>query len=240
MGNKEKWLLWEDIDRSPFLNMAIDELLLEKSSPDEMPILRIYGWDRPSISIGYVQDFAAAEAPGYTVVRRPTGGGVVYHDKDLTYTVIIPAGHTINKLGRLDSYHVLHHAVLNALENLGHKEAGLSPDEMPPVDRATMQCFTTPTRYDVISMGRKFAGSAQRRTKKGILHQGSISLDASDGNKNLLIKTIISGFIKILALDFISYMPDDALLTEASDLAEKKYKTTEWNMGESEKRWRQT
>lgn len=240
MENKETWFLWEDTDRSPYINMAIDELLLEKSSPDDKPILRIYGWNTPSVSIGYVQSIGAAPSTGYTIVRRPTGGGVVYHDRDLTYTVVVPAGHHINKLDRLESYHVLHHAVLEALEALGHKDAKLSPDEMPPVDRLTMQCFTTPTRYDVMSDGRKFSGSAQRRTKKGILHQGSISLDASGGDKNLLTKTIISGFMKVLMLDFISFIPDPALLAEASALAETKYGTDEWNIGKSEKKWRQT
>lgn len=235
MSDREKWFLWEDTDRSPYMNMAIDELLLEKSSPGDKPLLRIYGWDTPAVSIGYVQDIAAAPLSGYTIVRRPTGGGVVYHDRDLTYTVVIPAGHHINSLDRLESYHVLHHAVLEALEELGHKDAKLSPDEMPPVDRLTMQCFTTPTRYDVMSDGRKFSGSAQRRTKKGILHQGSISLDASGGDKNLLSKTIISGFMKVLVLDFVSFVPPSALLAEASALAENKYGTDEWNIGKSDK-----
>ena len=56
-----------------------------------------YGWDRKSASIGYIQKFSAVEDQSYTVVRRPTGGGVVFHDVDLTYTVAVPKGHYIEK-----------------------------------------------------------------------------------------------------------------------------------------------
>lgn len=228
MSLKETWRLWEDGEHSPFLNMAVDELLLEKASGT--PLIRIYDWDRPSVSIGYVQDYYAAPREGYTVVRRLTGGGIVFHDSDLTYTVVIPSGHPIDKLNRMESYQVFHKAVLAALAGFELKEAILSPEEMAPVDRASMQCFTTPTRYDVVCEGKKYAGAAQRRTKRGILHQGSISLEASKGDKNKLILALKAGIMKELMIDFTSYGPDEGFMGEARLLAERKYRSPDWNI----------
>lgn len=225
---KQEWLLWQDIDRSPWLNMSIDELLLEECGNCGLPLLRIYGWDRKSVSIGYVQDYNAAPQEGYAIVRRPTGGGVVFHDVDLTYTVVIPQSHPICAMNRIESYHVLHRAVKLALDSFGHN-AVLAASESGPVDRATMQCFTTPTRYDVLCEDRKFAGSAQRRTRNGILHQGSISADASGGNHEILAAELIKAFEKELDIRFTEYKLNRDLLEKAGKLAEDKYATDEWN-----------
>jgi len=226
----ESWWLWRDEDRSPFLNMAIDELLLvEPHYLAGLPMVRIYGWDRPAVSIGYVQNYTAAPPQGYTIVRRPTGGGVVFHDVDLTYTVVLPAAHPICRLDRMESYHVFHRAILRALAELGiHGE--LAPDHVAAsVDRATMQCFTTPTRYDVLGDGHKYAGAAQRRTRDGILHQGSISLQAARGDRLRLIELLIKVFGSEFHLDFKNFIPDTTLLTAATAMAATKYATSEWN-----------
>jgi lipoate-protein ligase A len=229
MQEKEKWFLWEDSDRSPFMNMALDELLLENASEIGSPLIRIYGWDRPSISIGYVQDYNAAKKDGFTIVRRPTGGGIVYHDNDLTYTAVIPASHPINKLDRMESYHVFHRAAMRALAFFG-LNASLAQSETPTPDRATMKCFTTPTRYDLICEEKKLAGAAQRRTKNGILHQGSISLEASKGNKKLLSEKLQAGIIDEFIVDYIEFAPEPLLMKEASRLADEKYASDKWNI----------
>ncbi|QSH41710.1 biotin/lipoate A/B protein ligase family protein [Lentisphaerota bacterium ZTH] len=229
MNNADnEWFLWLDNAHSPQLNMSIDEILLNRIAAIGKPLLRIYKWDRPSVTIGYVQSFDAAPHDRYTVVRRPTGGGVVYHDSDLTYTVIIPPGHDIAKLDRLESYHVFHRAILLALAELG-LEARLAPDESSPVDRATMQCFVTPTRYDVIAAGRKYAGAAQRRTRSGVLHQGSIDLKAAAGDENLLKQKLIAAFEKQFNINFIDFTPDTQFIKSAEELAIDKYATDDWN-----------
>jgi len=225
----ESWWLWEDGERSPFENMAIDELLLSSQEQLEaMPLIRIYGWDRPSVSIGYVQNYDAAPAGGYTVVRRPTGGGVVFHDHDLTYTIVVPESHPICQLDRIESYHVFHRAILKALAELGIS-GELAPDQNAPVDRAVMQCFTTPTRYDVLGDGRKLAGAAQRRTRDGILHQGSISLDASGGNRLTLAQLLKKVFASEFNIDFKNFVPGSKLLSDAAAVAAAKYASAEWN-----------
>lgn len=229
VAEKNRWQLWQDCCHSPFLNMAIDELLLEESVKIGAPLLRIYGWDIPSVSIGYVQNISAAPAHGYTVVRRPTGGGVVFHDRDLTYTAVIPAVHPINSLDRMESYHVFHRAVLRALAHFNiHGE--LAPEHHAPVDRAFMQCFTTPTRYDVVGNdGQKFAGAAQRRTRGGILHQGSISLESAGGDRECLARELIAAFREEFNVEFDAFQPSPSFLQQAEALAVSKYARAEWN-----------
>lgn len=224
----KKWLLWLDEKHSPWLNMAIDELLLEQSQANNLPLLRMYGWDCPAVSIGYVQDFQAAPQQHYRVVRRMTGGGIVYHDRDLTYTLVIPPSHPICAMNRIASYRVVHRAVKYALEHFGIKVT-LATDDAPPVDRATMQCFITPTRYDVMGNGKKLAGSAQRRTRNGILHQGSISMPVANGQIKQLQQPLIAGFEQEFEIEFSQYQPNANFMTAATTLANNKYVSEAWN-----------
>ncbi len=223
----QPWLLWLDDAHSPWLNMAIDELLLEKSRVNGVPILRIYRWNCPTISFGYVQNYPNAPR-NYNIVRRMTGGGIVDHTNDLTYTVVIPPSHPICTMNRIESYHILHRAVKWALEYFGITVT-LATDDAPPVDRATMQCFITPTRYDVIGDGKKYAGSAQRRTRNGILHQGSISQSAANNNNKLLSQQLVHGFEQELEITFSQYQVSANFLIEAQSLADNKYSSTAWN-----------
>lgn len=225
----EKWLLWRDKSWSPYMNMAVDELLLEQSAKLGTPLIRIYGWDRPSVSIGYIQDYSAAPEEDYAVVRRPTGGGIVFHDVDLTYTAVVPVDHHITSLDRMESYHVFHRAILKALEKFGIAGA-LAPNESGPVDRATMQCFVTPTRYDVVSDGKKYAGAAQRRTKNGILHQGSIMREASGGDLDRLAKVLIHALKTGFNIEFENYTPSEEFIKRAEELADSKYAMESWNV----------
>ena len=226
----EKWHLWRADDRPPPLNMAVDELLLENSEfLQDRVLVRIYGWDRPSISIGYTQKFNAVSSEiGYSIVRRPTGGGIVYHDRDLTYTVVVPARHPIESLDRIESYHVFHRAVLRAMSAFG-KHGKLADSAVSVPDRATMRCFVTQTKYDVICENRKLAGAAQRRTKKGILHQGSISLEVSGGDKSKLAAELIKGFSMEFNVEFEDFTVPGDFAEAADDLASAKFATDEWN-----------
>ncbi|MDD5727096.1 MAG: lipoate--protein ligase family protein [Victivallales bacterium] len=227
-ASRGHWYLFRDASHSPFYNMAMDELLLKNSAAIGLPLIRFYGWDRPSVSIGYVQNYNAVPHDRYTVVRRPTGGGVVYHDHDLTYTASIPADNPLCKLNRIDSYHVFHEAVRQVLAGFG-LAAELTPHECAPVDRATMQCFTTPTRYDVVAGKKKCAGAAQRRTKNGILHQGSINLEGLNCDCALLLEKLLPAFEKQFDMNFVAFEPDVGLIARAEELAAAKYATDSWN-----------
>lgn len=156
---------------SPARNMAIDEALLRLVTT---PVLRIYGWNQPCYSLGYFQK-STVVPDGQAFVRRYTGGGLVEHGKDLTYTLVLPADHPLTLEGTIPSYRKIHQAVAEALTECGIscQLATARPENDDP------SCFSKPVPADVLdAQGLKLAGAAQRRTKEGCLHQGSILLTA--------------------------------------------------------------
>lgn len=229
---RDTWLFWRDINRAPALNMAIDELLLLKSERlGGKPLLRIYGWSRPSISFGYSQKYPdSADTKDFFKVRRPTGGGIVFHGKDLTYTVVVPSGHYINTLDRLESYRVFHLAVAKAIESCNFK-ANLAKTASELKDRKQMRCFDSPSVFDVMSVSdkRKIAGAAQRRSKKGILHQGSISIDILNIDREFFAEKLRSSFESYFKLDFEDFKIPEGFIGKAQKLASAKFATDEWN-----------
>lgn len=163
--------------RSATLNMAIDEALLESC---RRPILRFYRWREPSLSFGYFGKFAevATQARDRELVRRWTGGGSVPHGEDLTYSLITPASDPVSRRGPPVIYPALHSAIRLALRAEG-RETKLAKAAAEKVSDA---CFANPVRDDLLSCdGRKIAGAAQRRTRAGFLHQGSIQLNGLSG-----------------------------------------------------------
>ena len=205
---------------SPARNMAIDESLLRHI---QSPVLRIYSWDQPCISIGYFQkaQLAPADRP---MIRRYTGGGMVKHGSDLTYTLVFPASHPLTTAGTLASYKAVHQAIAQAIQDSGtpcHLATG-QPKEDDPA------CFLKPVPADVLdSAGHKLAGAAQRRTKRGCLHQGSI----------LFPKPIPFRLIELLPIALTSCLqeaPAPSTLTQdeiqqADQLEKDRYSTREWN-----------
>ena len=226
----EAWCLWEDSARSPAENMAVDEALLSEADPAGPPVVRFYSWDRPAVSIGYIQAIAAAPVAGYAVVRRPTGGGVVYHDGDLTYSVVVPARHRVAALSRLETYRQINKAIQAGL-GLAGASSDLATTTIPgTVDRLRMVCFEQPTRYDILSDGKKIAGSAQRRTREGVLHQGSIRLDRLGHlTPGQLRDSLRRGFEQTLNVAFTPFRPGPHLQEQIARLTEERYACRAWN-----------
>ena len=220
-----------DSSHDPYFNMAMDEILLANSSQQNNCVLvRIYRWNRPSVSFGSSQLCPQELADKYTLVRRPTGGGVVYHDVDLTYTVVVPPGHRIMELDRMESYKIFHEALLEKLTEDG-VEAVLESHGTDHVDRATMQCFVSPSRFDLVApSGSKYAGAAQRRTRSGILHQGSIKLDAAGGSWDKLCAGLLESLKLKFDVEYLDWQPPQELIEEAGKLALDKYATEKWNL----------
>ncbi len=222
----ETWLLWRDAARAPACNMAIDDLLLETLPERPLPLLRLYRWDRPAATIGRAQRFPEELTGTYEVVRRPTGGGVVFHDADLTYTIVLPAGHWIVRQNRQESYRIIHEALQSALT----MPARLQESESKNVDRSTMRCFVSPSRYDVMAPdGGKYAGAAQRRTRNGLLHQGSIQLSAVQGRRELLEEMLPVALARQFNLNWQVWTPEPAWLRRAAGLAAEQYAGNAWN-----------
>jgi lipoate-protein ligase A len=164
--------LWMDpVKRSGPEAMAVDEWLLETA---ETPVLRVYGWLGEWGSVGYFGNLAEARAafPGVGWVRRWTGGGTVDHRADWTYTVVAPAGEALVKARGAESYRILHGALAEALAG-GGIDARLSSGA---AETGAAACFENPVSHDIVdAAGRKIAGAGQRRTKHGLLHQGSVA-----------------------------------------------------------------
>ncbi|MFT5129913.1 MAG: lipoate-protein ligase A [Rhodothermales bacterium] len=203
--------------------MAIDEQLLS-TGPHLEPILRIYSWSRPALSIGCLQRLAGAE-PGWEVVRRPTGGGHVEHGADLTYTLVFPPTHQLASGDRFTSYERVHQAVALALAELELKpELAAEEQHDPAVPREDMHCFHSPARYDVLAAdGAKLAGAAQRRTRSGTLHQGSIQI-SHPGAVDALLISLVATF----DCEFALYTPPSGFIAEAEALAVAKFANPDW------------
>ena len=169
-------------------NMAVDEALLETMSCDDArPVLRLYAWSPPCLSLGYAQpvgdvDLPALQARGWGLVRRPTGGRAILHTDELTYAVMGPHREPRLTGGVLESYQRLSTALLNALHHLevpAHSNAKTTA--LPGGDPKGPVCFEVPSNYEITVNGKKLIGSAQARRREGILQHGSLPLSGDLG-----------------------------------------------------------
>lgn len=162
--------LWiDDSARRGPENMAVDEWLLANV---EVPTLRVYRWEENWGSLGYFGSIAEAREtfPGVNWVRRWTGGGLVDHRDDWTYTLVVPIADPLARLRGAESYRRIHEALGRVLGSGGVRLSG--GHEVT----GAAACFENPVEHDLVdASGRKRAGAGQRRTKTGLLHQGSVS-----------------------------------------------------------------
>lgn len=170
-----EWWLLDSPDVSPSMTMALDRTLLSQAiaAVEPAPTVRLYRWQRPTLSVGAHTELPQGVAErcasaGVAVVRRPTGGGCVLHDGDLTYSVVAPdAGR-----GVLEAYRWVAEALIAGLDRLGIVAA--------IADRGTpgrpLNCFQVPTGADLAVGGRKLCGSAQLRRGGWFLQHGSIPI----------------------------------------------------------------
>ncbi|HVN32240.1 MAG TPA: lipoate--protein ligase family protein [Thermoanaerobaculaceae bacterium] len=182
-----QWRLILDGFHGGAWNMAADEALVDavdaRRSP---PVLRLYRWRPPCLSLGFSQPYDVADAEfcashGVDVVRRPTGGRAVLHHLELTYSVLAALGQGPFSQDLQASYQLICRALVAGLRKLGvparvsgEPEGGhISPTEAIP-------CFIGPAAGEVVAHGRKLVGSAMRRQGGSILQHGSI-LEGWDG-----------------------------------------------------------
>jgi lipoate-protein ligase A len=168
----EELQVWMDPVKRPGPEaMAVDEWLLETM---KTPLLRIYGWLGDWGSVGYFGNLAVAQAafPGNSWVRRWTGGGTVDHRADWTYTLVAPAGSGIAEMHGSERYRIVHEALLLALRA---ESIHASLSDGTDLTGAAV-CFQNPVGHDLIDPARrKLAGAGQRRSRCGLLHQGSVA-----------------------------------------------------------------
>lgn len=179
---------WEILDtgsQSAEENMRLDAELLEKADSFSRPVLHLYEWEGDCATHGYFTDPAQlldldnAKNLALSLARRPTGGGIIFHIWDMAFSVLVPSHCPEFSTNTLENYAFVNNAVLAAVkEFLGNQPPlSLTPTDHSPWDHDCAHfCMAKPTKYDVMWEGKKIAGAAQRRTKKGFLHQGTIAL----------------------------------------------------------------
>jgi lipoate-protein ligase A len=162
--------------------MAVDEFLLKKAeSEGGAPVLRLYSFDPPAVTLGYHQDaekvidFGAAAAEGFDVVRRITGGRALLHDGELTYSVTAGTGPPFGS-GLTGTFISIAEVITGALRRVG-VEASLGSARHVGVEGSMRSpCLVSTSRHEITAGGKKISGSAQRRTGSAFIQHGSILL----------------------------------------------------------------
>jgi lipoate-protein ligase A len=165
------------------------------------------------------------------LVRRWTGGGIVFHGKDLTYSLVIPSRDTAFFESSTLIYERIHQALCDALSETGQPAVVAAGDDRVPgsamvatrtgISDAGYSCFANPVRADVMIDGRKIAGAAQRRTRGGLLQQGSIQ-GIEFGN------SLTEQFVRALSTNRCERKVDEKILNRARELAEQRYGAESW------------
>jgi len=172
-------------------NMATDLMMLQRYPRGENVRYRHYGWRTPSFTFGYSQklSFVKSQLPqgeALDLCRRPTGGGIVDHRDDWTYSLVIPRGHPFEEARATQSYREIHEALAASLSLAGARVT-LKPVAEPAAEGEpggpAGVCFQRAEIFDVVhtDTGAKIAGGAQKRNKRGLLFQGSIWRPAAGG-----------------------------------------------------------
>ena len=218
----------DDSPHSAAMNMAIDEALLESAA---VPSIRFYGWQSPALSFGYFGRFSdvAIYAGERALVRRWTGGGIVFHGDDITYSIVLPSSDQVFRESSTTIYEKIHRALVSALNGIGEQavvvaggvDAGRTLATEATITASGDNCFANPVRADVMVDGRKVAGAAQRRTRRGLLHQGSI--------QGVAVTTdFAQRFARSLSANRSQFKIDEKILKRAKELVEQKYGSDSW------------
>ncbi|MGH7993903.1 MAG: lipoate--protein ligase family protein [Limisphaerales bacterium] len=227
----------------PAFNMALDQALLEALSRLGKPVLRFYGWSEPAATFGYFQRYADVEraTPLRPLIRRPTGGGIVPHDADWTYSLVFPPGHEWHLLKAEESYRRVHEWIQSAFAKLKIKTdlaSCCNPSTLgtrhssPP-----SACFAGYEKFDLLWKGKKIAGAAQRRNKLGLLIQGSVQplpfqkseVRSQKSERAAWQNATRDAGRAVLGADCQEFELDDALQQRVEFLMRQKYSQTAYN-----------
>ena len=206
--------------------MAWDAALLEAAPQVGAPVLRFYGWTEPAATFGYFQHFADIDrlTTLRPIIRRPTGGGLVPHDRDWTYSLAFPPADPWYALKAVESYRRVHEWVQSAFA-VCRVSTELSPSA---VKQTPGQCFIGAEQFDVLLEAKKIAGAAQRRTRDGLLIQGSIQPPAGVERSRFAVE-MREVAIRQWGVEWEKLEPDQALLDRVAMLVGEKFSRAEYN-----------
>jgi lipoate-protein ligase A len=206
--------------------MALDEALLETMPRLGTPVLRFYSWTEPAASFGYFQRYSEVEQMTALrpLVRRPTAGGLVPHDADWTYSLAFPTVHEWYSLTAIQSYERVHRWIQSAFELLN------APTELAEGRQTgTGQCFIGYEKFDLLWRGQKIAGAAQRRTRNGLLIQGSVQPTAISLQRSDWEKAMLDSATHAHDIEWNNFIPDTVLNERIQFLASDKYSLATYN-----------
>lgn len=190
-NHRKEWNLI--VDKTPLkgpMNMAVDEHLFRSLREKPQTYLRFYRWKKPTVSLGYSQrvlnvvDVANCRRQGIDIVRRMTGGKLVLHHKEVTYSLCSSDEETFTPT-LAESYRLVSQALMRGLERMG-LEPYLADSPPDLYAKGDLPCFSYPARNEIEVDGKKIVGSAQKRVGSRFIQHGSIPLEEDGG----LLKSI--------------------------------------------------
>ncbi|MDR3458719.1 MAG: hypothetical protein P4N60_14815 [Verrucomicrobiae bacterium] len=221
------WLLLNSGKCDAAFNMALDEALLEALPRLQKPALRFYGWTQPAATFGYFQKYAevAATTQLRPLIRRPTGGGIVPHNADWTYSAAFPPGHEWHSLKAEESYRRIHDWLRLAFVELN------VATELAPCCKKSLpgQCFVGHEKSDLLWHGQKIAGAAQRRNQLGLLIQGSVQPPPVSLAREKFASAMRAVAEKSFGVTWTEFAPDAELQARVEKLSAAKYAQTTYN-----------
>jgi lipoyl(octanoyl) transferase len=224
---KHGWLVTPSDAGFAAFNMAVDEALLEAMPRLQKPVLRFYGWTEPAASFGYFQKYSEIERTTMLrpLVRRPTGGGLVPHDADWTYSVAFPTTHEWYSVSAIESYRRVHEWIQAAFAELN------VATELAPCCKksAPGQCFVGYEKFDVLWHGKKIAGAAQRRNKLGLLIQGSVQPPPLGLKREHWELAMQNAGAKMFGAEWAEAKSDETFSSRVAELVREKYSQRSYN-----------
>ncbi len=221
------WFLLNSGQCDAAFNMALDEALLEAMPRLQMPVLRFYSWTEPAATFGYFQKFSEVAQTTHLrpLIRRPTGGGIVPHEADWTYSAVFPAGHEWHSLKAEESYRRIHDWLRLAFSELGVET------ELAPCCKKTLpgQCFVGHEKSDLLWRDTKIAGAAQRRNKLGLLIQGSVQPPPLNLNRDKFESALCQVAEKGSGGAWQIFPIDDAVHKDAASSVSEKFSQVCYN-----------
>ncbi|MEA3498657.1 MAG: biotin/lipoate A/B protein ligase family protein [Campylobacterota bacterium] len=238
-------------------NIALDEVLLNSFEDTDLPILRVYSW-KPSLSFGRFSkvfgtvDLDETREKNISYVRRITGGGILVHSDDISYSLILPRNYLSTK-GVEDNYRYLSQFIINIYQELGLYASYAGDNKYN--SKSSNICLASNEKYDILIDGKKIGGNAQRYKSKTLFQQGSIPININESlfepvfledsgllgatslkklEKNIgykeLSELLKDVFSKTFNIKIIPYSLSSRLEQKVEELISQKYSKDSWNL----------
>ncbi len=258
------WRVIISPDMDPYMNMAIDEALLQAYDlKKQTPVLRFYRWKRPAVSIGVAQKpletlaLSSMSTENIAFVRRMTGGEGVYHDQEITYSLVCSKEDLSLPDSVRKSFRIITNFILDAYREFGLKPYYAGDRQGYSHGQEASFCYSTREHFDVMVDGKKLGGNAQKRIGTIIFQHGSIPLrldckaikrcfrgDLGNIEDNIIslaqacgkeinfdegVKQLKSSFAKAFSVKLLKSFLSEHEQDLAHSLLQEKYKTEDWN-----------